>query len=908
MRSGGEIRTELTKFAAKWKSYSGTEKAEAQTYLNELFACYGSDRGAVGAKFEDFKSSAGFMDLHWPGIVIVEMKAPAKEHSEKHRDQLRNYWIESSDRATNTPAARWVVLCNFKSFEIWEPGRFPNAALKEFDLADLPDNYDSLMFLAGPDQEPTFSAHNRALTTEAVRSVATLYKSLVARSAAPIDEIQRFVLQSVWCLFAEDLNMIDDYPLQKITQLCLNDTSRSSATELGQLFRVLNQKGNRLREGLLLGTRYVNGDLFAQPAEIRLEPGELRNLLVAAEFDWTQVDPTIFGSLMEGVLGKERRWELGAHYTHEADIMKIVTPTITRPWRERIALVGTAEQGVALLDELCEFRVLDPACGCGNFLYVAYRELRGVEFQLKTRINSLARDAGLPIPSGLPYYPLGNLYGLDIERIAVAIARITLWMGHRQTVETYKDQPGMRSEDPLPLVDLSNIHAADALRVSWPEVDAIIGNPPFLGSQHLRGALGDEYVGWLKTEFGVGLKDFCVYWFRKANDRLTAGQRAGLVGTNSISQNRARSASLEYIINNGGVITDAISSQVWPGDAKVHVSIVNWIKDPQVGAVACALDGLPVGGIGANLRALGVSDWTPVALKANADMAFQGPIPVGKGFVLESSEAQQLLARTEATYRDVIRPYLDSDDIANDPAQAPSRWIIDFANRSLEEASRYPVALQIVRDRVKPEREDNNDKRFREQWWRFGRPRGPLRNAVAPLPRHVASGRHGKRFLVCWADSWTLASDATNVFAFDDDYSMGILTSSPHVAWAWHQSSTLGFGLRYTPTSVFATFPWPDPVAEEQREAVAQASRGLLARRTEICLSEQIGLTTLYNRMDDGAFTDLRGLHKELDVAVAACYGWPRPVAQDDGELVRHLTALNKEITTDKRSYAPFDK
>ncbi len=907
MRSGGEIRAELSKFAAKWKSYSGTEKAEAQTYLNELFACYGSDRGGVGAKFEDFKASAGFMDLHWPGIVIVEMKAPAKERSEKHRDQLRSYWMESSNQATNTPAARWVLLCNFKSFEIWEPGRFPNAALKEFDLEDLPDNYDSLMFLAGPDQEPTFSAHNRALTTEAVRSVATLYKSLVDRSAAQIDEIQRFVLQSVWCLFAEDLNMIDDYPLQKITQLCLNDTTRSSATELGQLFRVLNQKGDRLREGLLSGTRYVNGDLFAKPAEIRLEPAELRNLLAAAEFDWAQVDPTIFGSLMEGVLGKERRWELGAHYTHEADIMKIVTPTIIRPWRERITSVGTADAGVALLNELCEFRVLDPACGCGNFLYVAYRELRALEFALKARINSLARDAGLPVPSGLPYYPLHNLYGLDIERIAVAIARITLWMGHRQTVETYKDQPQMRGEDPLPLVDLSNIHVADALRVSWPEVDAIIGNPPFLGSQHLRGALGDEYVGWLKHEFGVGVKDYCVYWFRKTNDLLGAGQRAGLIGTNSISQNRARSASLEYLVANGAVITDAISSQVWPGDAKVHVSIVNWVKEPEAKSLSFALDGFPVGGIGADLRAATENNWAPATLKQNAGLSFQGPIPVGKGFVLEPSEAKEILARTEATYRDVIRPYLDSDDISDVPGSNPSRWIVDFASRSLEEAGRYPAALQVVRDRVKPEREGNNDKRFRDEWWKFGRPRGPLRNAVAPLPRHVASGRHGKRFLACWADPWTLASDATNVFAFDDDYSMGILTSSPHVAWAWHQSSTLGFGLRYTPTSVFATFPWPDPVAEEQRGAAAQASRELLGRRTEICLSEQIGLTTLYNRMDDGAFTDLRDLHKQLDDAVAACYGWPTSVAQDDAELVRRLTALNKEITTGMRSYDPFD-
>src|SRR5699024_5182734 len=235
---------------------------------------------------------------------------------------------------------------------------------------------------------------------------------------------------------------------------------------------------------------------------------------------------------MEGVLG-ERRWELGAHYTHEADIMKIVTPTIVRPWQERIDKTTSVSEARGLLDELCEFRVLDPACGCGNFLYVAYRELRGLEQQLKDKISDLAKTTGLPVPAGpWPFVRLTNMQGIDIEPTAVMIARVTLWMGHRQMIDIYGE-----AEDPLPLVTLASIQAGDALRIGWPETDAIIGNPPFYGSQFIRRAMGDDYVDWLKDEFKIGVKDFCTYWFRRAADHLKPDQRAGLVGTNSISQN-----------------------------------------------------------------------------------------------------------------------------------------------------------------------------------------------------------------------------------------------------------------------------------------------------------------------------------------------------------------------------------
>ena len=901
VRSGTEIQAALTEFVARWRGYAGSERAEAQTFLNELFAAYGTDRQDAGARFEDFKSSAGFMDLHWPGIAIVEMKGPSVP-LEKAADQRDRYWRESSDGAADTPAARWVIACNFREFEVWEPGRFPKAARIRFGIDELVDRYDALLFLQNETLEPVFSEHRRELTADAATHIASLYRSMLDRAAAPVDEIQQFTMQLVWTLFAEDLGMLEHYPLQATVEALLKEHEPDSAKEIGYLFRLLNQKGDHNRKGRYAGTRYVNGDLFAHPAAVYLDRAELEHLRAAAEFDWREVNPTIFGSLLEGVLGDERRSEIGAHYTHESDIMKIVAPTIVRPWRARIERATSVSEAVRLLDELCEFRVLDPACGCGNFLYVAYRELRGLEFELKQRIDALAAATGVAPPAGpLPYYPLTNVHGLDIERVAVMIARVTLWMGHRQMVDLYGE-----AEPVLPLVDLSQIRAADALRAPWPEVDAIIGNPPFLGSQLIRESLGDDYVEWLKTRFDVGVRDLCVYWFRLAHDQLSAGQRAGLVGTNSISQNRGRDASTEYIVETGGVITDAVSSQKWPGDAKVHVSLVNWVKDPDPAPTEFELDGERVVGITPSLTVGTGDEWQPVALPANRNRCFQGPIPVGKGFVISEATAQSLLGDPAAEYRDVVRPYLTSNDIAEGIRQAPSRWIVDFAQLSLEKAAKYPRALEITRRDVKPFRETVNREGHRKKWWQFGEPRVGLRKATEPLDRYAAVGRHGKRMCIAWVDAWTMSSDATNAFAIDDDYSMGILLSRAHDAWAWARASTLETRLRYTPTTVFETFPWPDPVTPAQRDAVAAASAALYARRSELCVEHGMGLTRLYNLMDDGGFADLAVLHRRLDEAVAAAYGWPASAAQDPAELVRRLTALNQEIAEDRRSYTPF--
>jgi N-6 DNA Methylase len=890
-----EIRADLTRFVARWSVREGYERGEAQTFLTELFACYGQRLSDV-AEFEHFQAG-GFVDLIWPQVCIFEMKSAGEaKRLAKHREQALSYWREAADAEQNIPAPDYVVLCAFKRFEVWEPGRFPKAPRVTFDLEELPDRYTSLLFLAG--DEPVFAARQEAVTLEAVGKLADLFQQLEQRGEGDPQSRRRFILQVVWCMFAEDLGQIPGNGFTRVVDDLIASPRRSSADDFGRLFEYLDDPSpERPTHGLYAGVPYANGSLFSEPSRIDMTPEELTLLREVSAANWHEVQPSIFGSLLQGVFGHDKQWRLGAHYTHESEIQKIVGPTIVKPWTARIEAIASYDEARQAQADLLNYVVLDPACGSGNFLYVAYRELRRIEAKLAARASELALAEGRAAQEGLSvFFPLQNMRGIEIEQFGVDLARVTLWMGHRLAVEELD-----LHESTLPLADLSGIRRADALKVDWGEADAIIGNPPYHGSQNLRKVLEADYVEWLKENFGAGLKDLCVYWFRRAADQMRSGDRAGLVGTNSISQNRARGASLNYVIEKGGVITDAVSRQKWPGEAVVNVSIVNWTQQPAETPSHFTLDGDSVEGINTRLREskLPIEEYGP--LPANLGRSFQGPIPAGS-FYLEAEEASEILAREDANYSEVVRPYLIGDDITEEPEQGARRYVVDFGFMSLEQAMKYPAALDFVRERVKPERDENRDEGFRKHWWRFGRPRGEMRKAITPLSRYIAGNRIGKRFLFCWADVSVCPSDLTIVFAFDDDYAIGILISSTHGAWARSESSTLRIDLRYTPTSCFETFPWPQP-NDDLRGEIGAIAKQLIEQRQAICVEGEIGLTTLYNQVDDGAWSEIADLHRRLDEAVARAYGWKPAIAHDPLEIKARLAELHASISAG----APYD-
>lgn len=252
----------------------------------------------------------------------------------------------------------------------------------------------------------------------------------------------------------------------------------------------------------------------------------------------------------------------------------------------------------------------------------------------------------------------------------------------------------------------------------------------------------------------------------------------------------------------------------------------------------------------------------------------------------------------------VVRRYLSTDDITEVVGAGPSRWIIDFGTMPLEEARKYPEAMKIVRAKVRPER-NGKGRHFERLWWQFAWPRPNMREAIVGLDRFLVSTLTGKRLLVSWADQEWCPSNSVGVFAFDDDYAMGIMASNTFDAWAWEESSTFETRLRLTPSTAFETFPWPSPTAAA-RAAVAQAARNLIENRAQTARSHGLGLTELYNLVDDGAFTELVARHRALDEAVVAAYGWPKGVVEDRIDRLARLAELNQQITQGDVAYAPF--
>jgi hypothetical protein len=839
------------------------------------------------------------MDLYWRDVVIIEMKAPSQSRRlDQHRAQALDYWRNSANSEKGIAAPPYLVLCSIRQFEIWEPGKYPTTPVDSFSLAELPDRAESLLFLAG--RKPLFGGPGAAVTEQAAEHMVKLYFSLLERNAVVPEELRRFVVQTVWTLFAEDIGILEGKPLETLIRSLLADTTRSSAVELTDLYRRFNTNDDERRNrGRPQTVPYVNGDLFSETSEVHLEANELEHLLQASRFDWQHVNPTVFGSLLEGCLGQNHRWELGAHYTNEADIMTIIEPVIVRPWVKKIEATQTFKSAVALHDELCRFKVLDPAMGCGNFLSVAYREMRKLEIRLHDRMGELAAKEGGQPRLDMQWYPIHNIQGIEIDPFAVDIAKTTLWMTH--ALESRRH--GL-TEPVLPLPSLNSLVCADSLKAEWPTTDAVIGNPPFHGDRNLRKVVGDEYIDWLKQEFGVGVKDHCVYFFIKTHRNLKNGQRAGLVATNSIAKTKNRDASLVGIVNSGGIITDAISSKSWSGQAAVDVSIVCWQREP-IDTDDFTLDGKIVSGITPSLTQ-GSEHREALKLRGNKAICFQGFLPNGMGFVLDEAEMKSLLQRTEANYSDVVYRFMNGDDLVLTTHQEPTRWIIDFGTRSLEQAAAYPAALQIVREQVKPLRDKVNRKAQRERWWQFAETRPGIIKALPSLNRVGIVGLTAKRLLLTWGETTWRPSHACGVYAFDDDYSFGVCQSVVHETWAWGTSSSFRTFLRYTPSIAFESFPFPRPNST-QKERIALAAQQVVAMRRKACDSIDAGLTKVYNLMDDGGFVDLKAAHRELDLAVADAYGWDATLLDNPAELLAALFDLNAQCASDP-NYAPFGK
>jgi hypothetical protein len=478
------IQKVLRSFSDRWINYNGTERGEAQTFCNEFFRCFGLDRFTVGAHFEqNISNETTRADLLWGKRLLIEMKRPSEKNLSKHYEQAYNYWLRIN------PSPQYLILSNFYTLEVHDPNREYGKALSVIPLAEIGNHIDSLAFML--DEEPIFPETQTEVTKKAADLTIGVYRRLLERY--PVFEARLFILQCVFAMFAEDIALL---PRQHFTNSLLTCIKKEQKTGdlLTLLFQRLNEPDARKRQGRDIP--YINGGLFKEVLPLDLEKAEIEQLLEACSYDWSFIRPEIFGTLFEHSMTNEERSQHGVHYTSEIDIQRIVQPTIVSPW---ISVI----EGIHNLDELnkakrilANYKVLDPTCGSGNFLYIAYKELKRVERMLHDREIELR---GLPFVNQKQkaIFPIQNLCGFDRDEFAVMLARVTLWIGQQIINKEFQID-----EEDLPLSDLSCIQQADSLLVKWPQdISVYIGNPPFIGAHKMRSRLGDDYVNLIHKMF-----------------------------------------------------------------------------------------------------------------------------------------------------------------------------------------------------------------------------------------------------------------------------------------------------------------------------------------------------------------------------------------------------------------------
>lgn len=908
----------------------GDEKGEAQVFCDRLFQGFGhKGYKEAGAELEfriKKKSTKGtsFADLIWKPRLLMEMKKRG-ENLFHHYQQAFDYWIHA---VPNRP--RYVVLCNFDEFWIYDFDKQIDEPVDIVAIGDLPRRYPALNFLFPDNPDPVFGNDLEAVSREAADKVAQLFNALIGRGVDRVQS-QRFVLQVVVAMFAEDIGMLPASIVYNLAGDCLHK-GQSSFDLFGALFAQMNRE-TPAKGGRFTKVPYFNGGIFQTIDPIELTTLELELIGGedgAATKDWSKVNPAIFGTIFQQSMDEAERHAYGAHFTSEADILRIVAPTIVRPWRERIAKASTMKALLALRSELMNFRVLDPACGSGNFLYLSYRELVRVEIALMAKLKETVSEKSFQEHAKtVSLISPRQFYGIDRDSFGVELAKVTLMLALDEAIDVLEREQielPLHGDEALPLDNLDdNILCDDALFAEWPQVDTIVGNPPYQSKNKIQQELGRAYINEVRERFPNvdGRSDYCVYWFRKTHDHLKKGQRAGLVGTNTIRQNYSRTGGLDYIVDNGGAITDAVSSMKWSGEAVVFVSIVNWVKDKQPGKKRLYMqDGNDAtqGWSHRDVEAIGpalsfVKDVTQAkTIQANAARGgcFQGQTHGHEGFLLDKEAAQAELAASSRS-AEVLFPYLIANELIGSKDALPTRHVIDFCPRELLEAQAYKSLFSRVRKLVLPDREQAAQKEeernkealeanpkakvnhhhanFLRKWWQLSYPRRDMLSAITGLDRYITCGRVTARPIFEFISSDIHPNDALMVFPYDDDYSFGILQSEIHWVWFLNRCSTLKGDPRYTSNTVFDSFPWPQAPTVGAIKEVSDTAVELRTLRRKLKQKHDMSFRELYRTLELPGASPLKDAHAKLDKAVREAYGMKK---SDDA--LAFLLALNQSV------------
>ena len=943
--------------------------------------CYRQGCFVLEAKQSDKRMRGGALDPH-PDLAVVargkSFRAPvdAVDRLMRHAKKQAEFYARGLEE---WPPFLMLVDVG-RSIELWsdfaQQGKvyvpFPDRAHHRIALEDLRDP-EIRQMLAKVWADPLALDPTRlraAVTTDISARLAWLVRSIGARAPldqrGAIDPVHRsawtaktatFVMQCIFAMFADSVGLIESNGFRQFLESYRGQADYFHKG-VGDFFRRMHEGGHcaAIRQDL----RRFNGGLFKHDVSLPITEAELEALIEAARLDWARVEPAIFGALLEQALDADYRAELGVHHTPRAFVEELLLPTVMEPLRaewegvEALAigeyLGGNTSKACRLVQDfhrsLCTVRVLDPACGTGNFLYVAMHMMKELESEVLAVLADLGETHQWLDLDGIMVGP-AQFWGMEKNAGAVAIAELVMWIGHLQwhfrmhgrvqpsepilrNFQTIREMDALLSCEPG--VPASQARVQDLQQPEWPDAHFIVGNPPFMGAKDQRRILGATYVDalWAIRQGRFRSADLATCWWDRAAEILTRKgsslRRFGFITTNSITQTFSRRVVEHHLAARPAVrLAFAIPDHPWTkgaGSAAVRVSmtVVERGEPDGRGCLLTVIDeGDPAddrpriiyrerrGVIAANLT-VGTDTTRAQPLRANAALCSRGVQLMGAGFIVDPVAAERLHASSDPALPSPIRQYRNGRDLTD---RARGVEVIDlFGWDEVSVRRGHPGVYQHLLETVKPDRDTNNRASYRTNWWVFGEPRGDLRRALQGLKRYIVTVETAKHRWFSFLDGDILPDNRLVCVASDDPFVLGILSSRVHGAWARATGALLEDRPVYAKGACFDRFPFPQPTPA-QREDIAVLAEELDSLRARVLgQHEHLSMTGLYNARDrltqafeltgkhrqthqDGCVHVIDHLHMRLDQVVSAAYGWPSDLS--DEALVQRLVSLNLE-------------
>lgn len=885
--SWNEIRRRAIAFAHEFKD-ARRENAETHTFYNEFFNVFGISRRRVASFEEPVKmlgTKRGRIDLFWKGTLIVEQKSAGRDLA-RAKSQALDYF----PNLTEDELPRYILVSDFQTFELHD---LDGGKPIPFKLSELPNNIEHFAFIAGykrrefKDQDP--------VNIKASVIMGGIHDALKANGYVGAD-LELFLVRLLFCLFADDTGIFE----KGIFTSLIEDRTRPDGSDLGGqlalLFQTLNQETVKRPKNLdedVAAFPYVNGDLFRRHLPLASFDSVMRDaLLKACYFDWSEISPAVFGALFQHVMDtedKDKRRGIGAHYTTERAIMKVIRPLFLDALRDELEQAKTSKQKLrALHDKLVGLRFLDPACGCGNFLIIAYRELRLLEIDLLKLLHPKRDQLQMGDITGLSRVNVDQFYGIEIEEFPARIAEVALWLVDHQMNNRLSSEFGHLYVR-IPLTTSPHVINANALKADWnglvkaSDLSYILGNPPFIGHQYRTDAQAEDHTLVWGKKGRFGRLDYVTCWYRKALDyvRDNPAIQTAFVSTNSITQGEQASILWSYMFQNAAHITFAHRTFQWASDARgkaaVHCVIIGFglqepvrrrlfeyddIKgDPHEVEKVSNINGYLIDGPNIALP-------TRTQPKPGFPRALQGSKPWdGGALLLDDDEKAELLQR-EPNADKWIRPYWTAENVLD----GQRRWCLWLKGLSPQQLSALPSVKERV-GRVRKARLASPTVATQKAATTptlFAQDRQPVGDYIV-IPEVSSENR---RYLpIKFLKATDIASNMVLTLEGGTLFHFAVLSSTMHRAWLQHVCGRMKSDYRYSP-SVYNNFPFPKPTAV-QWKAIEEAAQGVLDVRAEFPGSS---LADLYDPL--GMPPKLTKAHAALDKAVDRAYR-PQPFVNE---------------------------